>query len=167
MSINEGHKQELTSPGIRIAIPPLIFIGLALAAALTHWALLGLGAIWLTLPLRWYFVSGFVIGLAGFAFMMSAWFHFRIIGTTVTTNASASQLVETGAFRYSRNPMYVGFVTLLLAWSVTFLSWPFLISAGLMFLYLNFYVIPREERYLSAAFNETYQAYCGKVRRWL
>lgn len=161
------NRQDLASPGIRFAIPPLIFAGLSLAAGLAHWALSGFETSWSVLPLCWYQGLGILIGLSGCAFMMSAWFHFCIIGTTVTTNATASKLVEAGAFRYSRNPMYVGFVTLLVAGSIIFSSWPFLIAAGLMSLYLNFYVIPREELYLRAAFGERYQAYRERVRRWL
>lgn len=167
MVLETKDKDVSTSPGIRFAIPPLIFTGLSFAAGIVHWSLLGPESVWPIQPYRWHFMPGILLGFAGFGFMMSAWFHFRIIGTTVTTNAAASKLVETGAFRYSRNPMYVGFVTLLVAGSITFLSWAFLVASGLMLVYLDHYVIPREEQYLVAAFGDAYEAYCAKVRRWL
>lgn len=112
-------------------------------------------------------LSGVAIAAAGFAFM--GWGHgrFKSLGIEVKTFKPASQLVTKGAYRFSRNPMYVGFVSLLagIAWAAG--SIPMLVSAMVMFLYLDQYVIRREEAYLTRQFGENYKAYCRRVRRWL
>ena len=52
--------------------------------------------------------AGFLIGWAGFAFMGWGFFHFKSLGTTTNLIDPASQLVSTGALRFSRNPMLCG-----------------------------------------------------------
>jgi protein-S-isoprenylcysteine O-methyltransferase Ste14 len=42
-----------------------------------------------------------------------------------------------------------------------------LLGAVVMLLYLDRYVIPREEAYLGRAFGENYRAYRAKTRRWI
>ena len=44
---------------------------------------------------------------------------------------------------------------------------PFLIATLVMFVYLDRFVIPREETYLKAEFGEIYTDYCAQTRRWL
>ncbi|WP_373237019.1 methyltransferase family protein [Cohaesibacter celericrescens] len=157
----------MNSPGIRFAVPPLVFTLCFVTAGALQWFLFSDIKLLPFLPFMLHSAFGLMIGLAGFAFMMAAWFHFLLIGTTVTTSTPVNILVENGAFHYSRNPMYVGFVSLLVAGAVGFNSLPFLIAAAFMFVYLSQYIIPREERYMNAAFPESYPSYCRKVRRWL
>lgn len=166
----DTNQELMNSPGIRFAIPPFIFLILAVLAGAVHWLLFdGLAplAILTSLTKLLQLGLGVTLGLAGFIFMMTAWFHFVFVGTTVTVNDPVSRLVENGAFRYSRNPMYVGFVAILLAIAIALASLPYLIAALVMFFYLDRYIIPREERYMKSVFTEDYQAYCNKVRRWL
>jgi len=148
------------SPGVRL-IPPVVFcvclIGGVAAALWTGWY-------------GWspnLFAAGLVLAFAGFAFM--GWGHrrFTSLGVSVKTMLPASQLVTGGAYRFSRNPMYVGFVAILAGLAIAARSVPMLAGAAVMFLYLDGYVIPREERYLARAFADAYAAYCRKVRRWL
>ncbi|WP_319497131.1 isoprenylcysteine carboxylmethyltransferase family protein [uncultured Cohaesibacter sp.] len=157
------------SPGIRFAIPPLIF-GLCAGSALAlEWAFFfdvgPLSAV--GVPVVALIIAGFLVGAAGFAFMGWGFVHFRLVGTSLNTAVAASSLVDGGAFRFSRNPMYVGFVVMLLGGTILFDSLPFLLAALIMFLYLDRFVIPREEAYLRAAFGADYADYCARVRRWL
>jgi protein-S-isoprenylcysteine O-methyltransferase Ste14 len=79
----------------------------------------------------------------------------------------ASQLVTGGLNRYSRNPMYLGQLMLLVAWAV-FLG--HVLSAGLPLLFAlyitRFQILP-EERALEARFGDYYANYRARVRRWL
>lgn len=104
------------------------------------------------------------LGLMGVA----AW-QFRQARTTLLPFApeQTRQLVITGIFRYSRNPIYVGDALLLLAWgsylgNVLSLVWlvPFII-------YMNKVQIAAEEHALAAKFGREYQDYCQQVRRWI
>ena len=105
---------------------------------------------------------GLVFGLAGV-------FSFRKAQTTVnpTTPEASSSLVTTGIFQYTRNPMYVGLMCLLLSWAV-FLANPvsLLCSVGFI-LYMNRFQIRPEEQALTALFGDSYKTYTQQVRRWL
>jgi protein-S-isoprenylcysteine O-methyltransferase Ste14 len=110
-----------------------------------------------------------VIALAGIA-LRARVTSFRRAQTTVdpTRPAKASALVVGGVYRLSRNPMYLGFLLLLLAWGVYLSHLPSLLLAPLAFvLYLNRFQITPEERALESLFGDEYRAYKREVRRWL
>jgi len=79
----------------------------------------------------------------------------------------ASHLVTGGIYRVSRNPMYLGFALLLLAWAVFLASpWMLLGVPAFMVFITRFQIIP-EERALQGVFGDAYRDYQGRVRRWL
>jgi protein-S-isoprenylcysteine O-methyltransferase Ste14 len=92
---------------------------------------------------------------------------FRQAKTTVKPLAESTVLVTGGVFRFSRNPMYVGFVLILGGIAVVMGSLtPFL--APLLFVCLmNRLFISPEERMLEAKFGQTYRDYKKQVRRWI
>jgi protein-S-isoprenylcysteine O-methyltransferase Ste14 len=94
---------------------------------------------------------------------------FRRADTTVDPRVpqQTSSLVIRGIYRYSRNPMYVGFLLLLTAWACYLMSAAALILLPLFVLYMNRFQIVPEERYLKQKFGADYQAYTEQVRRWL
>lgn len=78
----------------------------------------------------------------------------------------ASSLVESGIYRWTRNPMYLGMALLLLAWA-SWLASPWLLLAPLLFAgYLNRFQITPEERAMRARFPNDYPGYTQRVRRW-
>lgn len=95
--------------------------------------------------------------------------RFRAAGTTFNPlePERVSSLVVSGVYRHSRNPMYLGFFLVLLAWAVYLGS---ILSVLLVFLFIlvinRVYILP-EETVLLAKFGPDYAAYCKKVRRWL
>lgn len=92
---------------------------------------------------------------------------FRRARTTTVPGKASSQLVSWGPYRFSRNPMYVG-LTLAYFGEAGILQhiWP-LILLPLTLAYVNSIVIPLEESKLREAFDEEYERYRKKVRRWL
>jgi protein-S-isoprenylcysteine O-methyltransferase Ste14 len=92
---------------------------------------------------------------------------FKRARTAIIPNRSASAIVTTGPYRFTRNPMYAGLTlayvggALLIGTAWTLLLLPVVIAV----LYRR--VIRREEAYLDAAFPDVYAAYRGRVRRWL
>ncbi|WP_411032009.1 methyltransferase family protein [Spongiimicrobium sp. 3-5] len=88
--------------------------------------------------------------------------------TTVNPMApsKASYLVTTGIYSYSRNPMYLGMLLILLAWGLSLgNAFNTLLAAGFV-AYMNaFQIIPEEEK-LQKNFGKEYQQYCVLVRRW-
>ena len=80
---------------------------------------------------------------------------------------TSSALVTSGIYRYTRNPMYLGMATWLLAWSVWLGTPVGLVGAPLFMLYMNRFQIGPEERALSKLFGAEFLAYLTRVRRWL
>ncbi len=79
----------------------------------------------------------------------------------------SSMVVNSGIFRLSRNPMYLGLLFMLIAWA-DYLD-NFLAFSGALFfiLYVTRFQILPEERILLDKFGEDYQNYLNSVRRWL
>lgn len=115
----------------------------------------------------WLAPAGWLIALAGFLFSFSGIATFGSAGTTMFPFDPASRLVETGPYRFTRNPMYVGnivtYVGIALAMNVV---WP-LILLPLVIVNLYYFVIREEEKYLSERFGDAYVQYCRRVRRWV
>ena len=101
------------------------------------------------------------VGLGGYAFRRAA--------TTVDPLQphKATALVVTGIYRFTRNPMYVGFALLLAAWAIYLGSVIGLALLPLFILYMNRFQIAREEAALLERFGESYRSYCRQVRRWV
>lgn len=79
----------------------------------------------------------------------------------------AETLVVKGFFRYSRNPMYLGMLLILVGWAI-WLGQPLnvlLLAAFVMI--INTLQIAPEERALEQRFGDEYRAYCSRVRRWV
>ena len=94
---------------------------------------------------------------------------FRRAKTTINPlrPANASSLVTSGIYRFTRNPMYLGLLLLLLGWSVYLSSVFVFVGPVLLVLYLGRFQIAPEERVLAAKFGEAYLDYRSRVRRWL
>jgi protein-S-isoprenylcysteine O-methyltransferase Ste14 len=87
--------------------------------------------------------------------------------TGIMPRNPASHVVMSGPYRWSRNPMYVGFTALYLGFAFLMnMVWPVLLLPGVL-LILFAAVIAREERYMRATFGEAYDSYCRRVPRWL
>lgn len=92
---------------------------------------------------------------------------FRDIKTTVTPFVESSALVTGGMYRFSRNPMYLGFVLVLLGIAILMRSLtPFVIIPVFMVLIQTLF-IRIEERMLAAKFGTQYISYAKKTKRWL
>ena len=147
-----------------VIVPPVVFAlcligGIAAAFAYGGWITI------IPWVIRW--PVGLLVFVAGLLFASAGFGRFRKLGTAIRPNQPATQLVTTGVYRITRNPMYVGLVAVLAGIGLFFGSIPMLRSAGVMFVYLDRYVIVREEAYLTRTFGETYQTYCATTRRWV
>jgi protein-S-isoprenylcysteine O-methyltransferase Ste14 len=113
--------------------------------------------------------TAIAIALTGVATAISGVIAFRHAKTTVNPlkPETTSAIVTSGVYRFTRNPMYVGLASVLLAWAV-FVSSVWALLGPLVFvLYMNRFQIMPEERVLSRTFGNAYVAYQARVRRWL
>jgi protein-S-isoprenylcysteine O-methyltransferase Ste14 len=75
--------------------------------------------------------------------------------------------VDEGPFKFSRNPMYLSLVVLLIALSILFLSIWFFLSSVVLCLVLDRFAVAPEEVYLAQKFGDRYVEYKTRVRRWI
>ena len=108
------------------------------------------------------------LGLA-VAIVVTAIVGFRKARTTVDPMhpEAASAIVTVGIYRFTRNPMYLGFLLLLIAWAVFLGNVVSALMPLLFIAYMNRFQIAPEERALHARFGAPYQTYLRSVRRWL
>lgn len=109
-------------------------------------------------------VAAFAIGGCIYAWCLWDFASFGK-GTPAPIDAP-KRLVVRGLYRYTRNPMYVGVLSVILGWAVLF-------RAAEMFLYLvvvgvcfHAFVVLYEERHLRREFGSEYEDYCSRVGRW-
>ena len=145
-------------------------------------------------PVPWVFVAIYLAGvgleyvwpahaaiatLAGVRLVVSALFcigavlagwgllTFRRARTTTVPGQASTQLVKSGPYRLSRNPMYVGLILAYIGEAgILRQVWPMFLLPFIV-AYLNWVVIPVEEHKLTEVFGEAYKQYRGRVRRWL
>ena len=77
------------------------------------------------------------------------------------------KLVVAGLYKFTRNPMYIGVMLMLIGESIFFRSGGLLIYAILVFTLFNLFIIVHEEPRLRSDFGAEYQEYMSRVRRWL
>lgn len=135
----------------------LLAIGAAFRIGLYGWPAL------ITMPL----IVGGSIALIGLAIMLWAWSQFKRSQTPVCHRHQPVKLVTTGAFHYTRNPMYLGLLLMLLGVGIAVGRWPMLLPPVVFFLVMTFVFIPCEERWMAQIFGDDYTRYRARARRWV
>jgi protein-S-isoprenylcysteine O-methyltransferase Ste14 len=125
----------------------------------------------LPLPLPFAAELGHDIGafmvIGGLFFVIVAVRHMRRHRTTVLPRSDASELVTTGIFGKSRNPIYLGFVLILAGVSLWIGSILGLILVPVLVIVLSRRFIEGEEAHLRSVFGEAFERYAESTRRWL
>ncbi len=109
-------------------------------------------------------------GLFGIAFLVIFLAIFQFVRAKTTTNPinlnKTSHLVTGGIFKYSRNPMYLGMLLILLAFGLKLgNAFNTLLAAGFVY-FMNYFQITKEEEALTNLFGKEYRNYCKGTRRW-
>ena len=148
-------------PGIRISAPTLAIIHITMAILLGWMVPLPIPA-----PA---FVQWIGLGLTALGFLLGvlALIEFRRVRASSDPKKPNRVLVTSGIYRFTRNPIYLGFVFMLIGlplsmgtyWGVV-LVWP-------LTTFMKNLVIRHEEAYLEKEFKNQFADYCSRVRRWL
>jgi len=103
----------------------------------------------------------------GFAmYCRCAWdFATRGLGTPAPIDPPR-KLVMSGPYRHSRNPMYVGVLSILFGEALFLVSLRHAVYASVVFLMFQSFIVLYEEPHLRRQFGEAYIRYCAAVPRW-
>lgn len=143
--------------------PPLVW---ALAA------IVGIGLGWLVplpfvpkaVPAIWLGGALFALALALFTWAIATMTR---AGSNVPTSMPTVSIVDTGPYRFTRNPIYLGMMLSLVGLAIAFDSLWSLLMLVVFFLVIRYGVVAREEAYLERKFGEAYRSYRARVWRWL
>lgn len=150
---------------LELKIPPLVvWLVVALVMLGVTWAV---PQVSFALPGR--LALALALAAAGAALAFAGVVAFRAQRTTVNPldPGASTSVVSGGVYRWSRNPMYLGFLLALAGWAaflsnaIAILLLP--VFAGYM---TRFQIVP-EERILLAKFGAGYEQYRSRVRRWI
>ncbi|SRR5208337_1966473 len=141
--------------------PPLLAGALLLVTLVLHFMLPEERSV------GWYQVIGLLVVVAGVGLMFFAAAIFQARETTKNPYGEPAAFVVQPPYTWTRNPMYLGFVTLLLGLAIFFESIAMLLAPAVFFAVIDRIVIPREEETMGRLFGQDYRDYTYRVRRWI
>lgn len=110
---------------------------------------------------------GLLLTFIGFLLGIGALIEFRKARTTLDPHGSAKQVVTSGIYRFTRNPIYLGFLLMVIGLPLNSgLIWG-IVMAPLYMIVMTHLIIEHEEAYLEKKFKDQYTSYKSRVRRWL
>ncbi len=153
-----------TADTAQVIVRPPIAWGLAVIAGLALNWLVPLPFLPADLPTGW--LGAMVFGLA---LALVAWAIVTITraGSSVPTNLPTTTIVESGPYRFTRNPIYLGMSLGLIGLAIAFDNLWLLMMLVPFALVIRYGVVAREEAYLERKFGGVYRGYHSRVRRWL
>jgi protein-S-isoprenylcysteine O-methyltransferase Ste14 len=143
----------------RLLPPALAFISILMMLVLSYTA-----PVAIVINNLW--IAG-VLSLIGVILLLGGSSTFARVGTNIKTFNDPNKLVTSGLFRFSRNPMYLGFTCLLTGIAFALGTLSALAVAFSFFLITNFWYIAFEEKKMEEIFGEEYLAYKRQTRRWI
>jgi protein-S-isoprenylcysteine O-methyltransferase Ste14 len=148
----------------QVAVRPPIAWALAVVVALTLDWLMPLPFMPLAVPAGWLGATLFAIALA-----LLVWAIVTVTraGSHVPTSMPTMAIVDSGPYRFTRNPIYLAMFLGLIGLAVAFDSLWLLAALVPFALLIRYAVVAREEVYLERKFGDVYRRYRSHVRRWL
>jgi protein-S-isoprenylcysteine O-methyltransferase Ste14 len=109
------------------------------------------------------------LALIGLATCLAGVASFRRANTTVNPMKPdlTSLLVVSGIYKYTRNPMYLGFALILFGWAAHLSNLTAVALVPAFVLYIDRFQIRPEEHVLASLFPHEYPRYQAQVRRWI
>jgi len=110
---------------------------------------------------------GFGLVVIGIIFAGAAFYAFNKARTTLDPHGSVSTIVSDGVYRFTRNPIYLAFLFMLIGFLLYDKSYWGVLLVPVFVFAMNRLVIQHEEAYLEKKFGDVYNSYKSRVRRWL
>jgi protein-S-isoprenylcysteine O-methyltransferase Ste14 len=153
-----------TADTANVIVRPPIAWALAVLVGLTLQWVVSLPFMPASVPAGWIGGIVFVLALALFAWAIATMTR---AGSNVPTNLPTTTIVETGPYRFTRNPIYLGMFLGLVGLAIAFDNLWLLVMLVPFTLAIRYGVVAREEAYLERKFGDAYRQYRARVRRWL
>ncbi len=153
-----------TADTANVIVRPPIAWALAVLVGLTLQWVVSLPFMPASAPAGWIGGIVFVLALALFAWAIATMTR---AGSNVPTNLPTTTIVETGPYRFTRNPIYLGMFLGLVGLAIAFDSLWLLVMLVPFTLAIRYGVVAREEAYLERKFGDAYRQYRARVRRWV
>jgi protein-S-isoprenylcysteine O-methyltransferase Ste14 len=112
-------------------------------------------------------LGALLIGAGAGMYGASVWAFATLGRGTPAPIDAPKKLVVRGLYRHTRNPMYVGVLTVILGWAVLFRAGTLLIYAAVVAACFEAFVVFYEEPHLARGFGDEYERYKRRVGRWL
>ena len=112
-------------------------------------------------------IAGLIGLITSLALFFSSLNLFNSYKENPTPQTHTKRIIKTGIFAYCRNPMYMAFILFHFSMFLTFENVAYFLSALGLFIWINNFVIPKEERYLIETFGEEYDRYIDAVKKWM
>jgi protein-S-isoprenylcysteine O-methyltransferase Ste14 len=146
---------------VQVVIWPPLALGLAIIAGLAANWVVPLPFLPTDLPARWLGATVFALAL-----MLVAWAIVTITraGSNVATNLPTTTIVESGPYRFTRNPIYLAMFLALIGLAFALDNFWLLVMLVPFALVIRYGVVSREETYLERKFGDIYRGYrhaCG------
>jgi protein-S-isoprenylcysteine O-methyltransferase Ste14 len=153
------------SPPNTVPWPPILFLTAALIGVCLH-GLIPMG--WAAGVTRFVLLMvGVLLMAAAVALEIAAALAFRKSRTSILPHRAATNLVTSGPFRFTRNPIYLGNTMLVAGAGLVFgVGW-LLVAAIAAAVAVHFLAVLREERHLSITFGDEWRRYAERVPRWI
>ena len=110
---------------------------------------------------------GLILILSGISLVFVSFRFMRKMKTTFIPDGTPEVLISSGPFKFSRNPIYLGMLTILVGVAFLMSSLSAIIIAFVFGIIINFTWIAHEEKKLHELFSEDWENYSSKVRRWI
>ena len=110
---------------------------------------------------------GLILILSGISLVFVSFRFMRKMKTTFIPDGTPEVLISSGPFKFSRNPIYLGMLTVLVGVAFLMSSLSAIIIAFVFGTIINFTWIAHEEKKLHELFSEDWENYSSKVRRWI
>ncbi len=143
--------------------PPLVYVASILVGAALAYA----AALPVPSPRSLSIAVGVAVVLGGVWLIAEAFKLFRRTGQDPAPWKPTPELVLSGAYRFTRNPMYLGLACIQVGLGLALNNLWICLLAALSLLVVHFLAVVPEEKYLSEKFGDSYRAYVIKVRRYL
>ena len=113
-------------------------------------------------------ISIFILSM-GILILLNPVLKFKKSKTTINPIKfkKVNKLVTSGIYKYSRNPMYLGLLMIVISSSIFYLNIYSILTPLFFYLWINRFQIKREEVFLTEKFGEDYLSYKKKTRRWI